>query len=140
MKYLLLFTTLFIGQFASAHGEDQPGPHGGKIEMAENVHVEVNADEDGSFHIFLLDGNILNPTVKNSSLKAVIKSAQKDMKMSCSVMAGTHYHCKMNGTRPNEGKLYLKANRDGVKVDFEYDLSKLQPSKIKSEQKSGHHH
>lgn len=122
-----------------AHGEDKPGPHGGKIEMAKNVHTEVAADKDGSFHIFLLDGNLLNPTVKNSSLDGSIKTSKEEIKLDCSVMGGTHYHCKSKAVRPKDGKLNLKANRDGVVVDVSYDL-KAFDEVLKEKKETSHHH
>ena len=106
-----------------AHGEDKPGPHGGRIEMAKNVHTEVAADKDGSFHIFLLDGNMENPTVKNSSIEASIKSDKKDLKLQCALMGGTHFHCRMKEKRPTTGALFLKAKRDNVDVEVKYDLA-----------------
>ena len=123
MKLLIILASVFINAKAFAHGEDKPGPHGGKIEMAKNVHTEVNADKDGSFHIFLLDGNIENPTVKNSSLEATIKSMKKEIKLNCSVMGGSHFHCKSREARPKEGQLFLKAKRENVHVDIVYDLA-----------------
>lgn len=123
MKLIVILIAVLLNVKAYAHGEDKPGPHGGKIEMAKNVHTEVNADKDGSFHIFLLDGNVENPTVKNSSLEATIKSAKKDIKLNCSVMGGTHFHCKSKNARPKEGKLLLKAKRDNVDVEVSYDLA-----------------
>ena len=124
MKFFLVIvlTVSFVVQ-AFGHGEDKPGPHGGRIEMAKNVHTEVAADKDGSFHIFLLDGNVENPTVKNSSLEALIKSEKKDLKLQCSVMGGTHFHCKMKEKRPRSGTLLLKAKRDNVDVEVKYDLA-----------------
>lgn len=138
MKLIIILVAVFLNAKAFAHGEDKPGPHGGKIEMAKNVHTEVNADKDGSFHIFLLDGNVENPTVKNSSLEATIKSAKKDIKLNCSVMGGTHFHCKSKEPRPTEGKLLLKAKRDSVIVDVSYDLASLKAESGKVEDHSNH--
>lgn len=124
MKLLILIINIVsTSTMVFAHGEDKPGPHGGKIEMAKNVHTEVAADKDGSFHIFLLDGNIENPTVKNSSLEATIKSDKKDLKLQCSVMGETHYHCKSKDKRSTSGKLLLKAKRDNVDVEVSYELA-----------------
>lgn len=139
MKLLILMlNAVLYSTLVFAHGEDKPGPHGGRIEMAKNVHTEVAADKDGSFHIFLLDGNIANPTIKNSSINAVIKSAGKDVKLNCSVMGGTHYHCKSKDTRPTEGQLILKAKRENVQVEVTYDLALLQPEPQKPADHSHH--
>lgn len=138
MKLIIILVAVLLNAKAFAHGEDKPGPHGGKIEMAKNVHTEVNADKDGSFHIFLLDGNIENPTVKNSSIEATIKSTKKDIKLNCSVMGGTHFHCKSKDARPTEGKLLLKVKRDNVRVDVSYDLASLQVESEKREDHTNH--
>lgn len=138
MKLVIILMAICLNTKAFAHGEDKPGPHGGKIEMAKNVHTEVNADKDGSFHIFLLDGNVENPTVKNSALEATIKSNNKDIKLNCSVMGGTHFHCKSKDARPKEGKLLLKAKRDSVEVDVSYDLSMFNVNSKSSETHSHH--
>lgn len=116
---------VFPTSLALAHGEQAPGPHGGKIQMANIIHTEVNPDKDGSFHIFLMDKNIENPTVKNSSLGATIVSGKTKMPLTCSVMGGSHYHCKTKSQRPTTGSLILDANRDGVKAQMTYDLSAL---------------
>lgn len=135
----IMFLIISVASFQLfAHGENKPGPHGGVVEMAKNVHTEVNADKDGSFHIFLLDGNIENPTVKNSSLEATIQSSKKDIKLACSVMGGTHFHCKSKEIRPTEGKLLLKAKRDSVSVDISYDLASLKTEPAKMEDHSNH--
>ncbi|MBY0315907.1 MAG: hypothetical protein K2Q26_10330 [Bdellovibrionales bacterium] len=138
MNKALFLAICFLSFQLFGHGEEKPGPHGGVIEMAKNVHTEVNADKDGSFHIFLLDGNIESPTVKNSSLEATIKSAKKDVKLICSVMGGTHFHCKSKEARPNEGKLLLKAKRDGVSVEVSYDLAAFKVASEKEEDHSNH--
>lgn len=139
MKNVIFFLIIFSGLNVFAHGEDQPGPHGGRIEMAKNVHTEVAADKDGSFHIFLLDGNILNPTVKNSSLEASIVTTKGEAKLNCSIMGGTHYHCKSKEKRPKDGSLNLKANREGVSVEVSYDL-KMFNEVVKEKKESTHHH
>ena len=125
MNIFIFFLITFSALQLFAHGEDKPGPHGGMIKMAKTIHTEVASDKDGSFHIFLLDINFSNPTVKNSTLSGSIASSQGDFKLDCSVMEGTHYHCKTKNVRPKIGKLNLKANRDGVSVDVSYDLKAL---------------
>lgn len=138
MKFLTVCLFIFTGFQVFAHGEDKPGPHGGKIEMAKNVHTEVVADKDGSFHVFLLDGNLLNPTVKNSNLEAVIKTEKSEMKLSCAIMGGTHYHCKAKAPHARQGSLNLKASREGVNVDVRYDLKIFDESMIERK-KTSHH-
>lgn len=135
MKSVLVGLIIIASLYAFAHGEDKPGPHGGRVEMAKNVHTEVATDKDGSFHIFLLDGNIENPSTKNSSLEASIKSSKEELRLDCSIMGGTHFHCKSKKVRPKDGRLDLKVNREGVTVDVSYDLKMLEDNK-----KMGAHH
>lgn len=136
--FILLFLQLLAG-YIFAHGENKPGPHGGFVEMSKNIHTEVNPDKDGSFHIFLLDGNMENPTIKNSSLSASIKSGKKEVKLDCTTMGGTHFHCKPKAERPKDGQLILNAKRDGVIADpITYQLATLKPAEAKKEDHSHH--
>lgn len=142
--FYVMIAVLVFEMTAFAHGEDKPGPHGGYIEMSKNIHTEVNPDKDGSFHIFLLDGNFENPTVKDSSLKVSIKPAKKgkSLEFGCEVMGGTHFHCKPKSKAPlpKDGQLVLHAVRDGVQAgEITYELSKLKVLESKKEDHSSHH-
>ncbi len=124
MKQLLigLMLALSITQ-AFAHGEDKPGPHGGNIKMPANFHTEVIADQDGSFHVYLLDIQFQNPTIKDSEIKAYAKNGKKRTNLKCSVMGTNHFHCK--AAKPiRSGSLILKAKREGTwaSMDATYDL------------------
>lgn len=124
MKAFLFFTaTLVSGILAFAHGEDKPGPNGGHIKMPANFHTEVIADEDGSFHIYLLDMQFQNPTIKNSEIKAYVISKKKRTNLKCNVMGANHFHCK--AAKPiKSGSLIVKAKREGTWASMEakYDL------------------
>lgn len=120
--FISLITALLAIQVL-AHGEDKPGPHGGHIKMPANFHTEVITDKDGSFHIYLLDLQFQNPTVKDSEIKAYVKSGKKKIKLTCNVMATNHFHC--TGSKPiKTGSLILKAKREGTwaGMDAKYDL------------------
>ena len=124
MKQLLvsLIITLVTIQIF-AHGEDKPGPHGGHIKMPANFHTEVIADQDGSFHVYLLDIQFQNPTIKDSEIKAYTKNGKKRTNLKCSVMGTNHFHCK--AAKPiRSGSLILKAKREGTwaGMDATYDL------------------
>lgn len=124
MKQLIIsLITALLAIQVLAHGEDKPGPHGGHIKMPANFHTEVIADKDGSFHIYLLDIQFQNPTVKDSEIKAYVKSGKKKTNLKCNVMGTNHFHCK--GSKPiKTGSLILKAKREGTwaGMDAKYDL------------------
>lgn len=113
----------FGGTLAMAHNEDKPGPHGGHIRMPANFHTEVVANQDGSFHVYLLDMQNQNPMVKNSQVKAYIKNAKNKFNLKCKVKGTEHFLCA-GATAQKSGSLIIKATRDGVeaKMDAEYIL------------------
>lgn len=147
MKKILLSVIITLSTMqVLAHGEDKPGPHGGHIKMPANFHTEVIADKDGSFHIYLLDLQFQNPTVKDSEIKAYVKSGKKKTNLKCTVMGTNHFHCK--GAKPiKTGSLILKVKREGTwaGMDAKYDLPlkefDVQPAagtSVKSEDHSKH--
>ncbi|MEQ1722148.1 MAG: hypothetical protein ABL930_03170 [Pseudobdellovibrio sp.] len=125
MKAVLFFaTTLLSGILAFAHGEDKPGPNGGHIKMPANFHTEVIADKDGSFHIYLLDMQFKNPTVKNSEIKAYVINGKKKTSLKCSVMGENHFNCKGRKPVKSANSLVIKAKREGTwaSMDAKYSL------------------
>lgn len=121
--YILIISLISIHSFG--HGEDKPGPNGGFIRMPGVFHTEIVFDKkDDSFHLFLLDIEFKNPTVKNSSVDAMLEQKRnKKVKFSCEVMGGNHYHCKPDkGYSKDSGKLTLKVKRDGAEGTAEYIL------------------
>ncbi|AGH94468.1 hypothetical protein [Pseudobdellovibrio exovorus] len=144
-------SVVLTGTQSLAHGEDQEGPHGGHIQMPASFHTEVIPDKDGSFHIFLLDMNFKNPTIKDSEIQARITSGKKTTQLQCNVMGNNHFHCLAKGNKtPRTGILFLKAKREGVQAQMEaqYKLP-LKPFKSEEAAKSGaepkteskaHHH
>lgn len=143
---LLLVSLAFISAQSLAHGEDKEGPHGGHIQMPANFHTEVVPDKDGSFHIFLLDMNFENPTIKDSDIQARIVAGKKTASLSCKPMGNNHFHCAAQGKNPRTGTLFLKVKRDGTQAQMEaqYKLP-LKPFKKEEASKSDtkakpHHH
>lgn len=79
---------------AFAHGEEAPGPHGGIIRMPGAFHTEIIPGKN-SFRIMLLDINFQHPSVKNSSVKAMIKTRGKTLALKCKVKSD-YFLCHMN--------------------------------------------
>ena len=147
MKLVLVsLVSIFISSTAFSHGEDKPGPHGGHIKMPSNFHTEVVGDKDGSFHIFLLDMQFENPTVKDSEIKAHVLNGKKKTKLNCSVMGSNHFHCK-SSKAIKTGSLVLKAKREGswagTDAVYQLPLKNFEKQPEKSIEKStdhSHHH
>lgn len=99
----------FFSLLASAHGGDQPGPNGGKVEMPGAFHTEVVPAQDG-FKVYLLDMNFENASVKDSSVSAQVEIGKKKMDLPCSQQKD-HFFCKFEKSL-NSGKLVLKATRE----------------------------
>lgn len=108
--FFLLNSSVPVG----AHGEDKPGPHGGHIQMPGAFHTELMLDESQGAHIFLLDINFQNPTVKDSKIEMKFVGDKKQIPFTCSVMGGNHFHCVPQGKYPNKGELRLKPIREKV--------------------------
>lgn len=127
MKILMLTLLLstFFNNFAQAHGEDKPGPHGGFIRMPGAFHTEMVFDsKDDSFHVFLLDVNFENPVARNSSVRASWQGAagQKST-FNCEVMGGNHFHCKPQQKYvKDQGLISLQVKRNGVAGEARYQL------------------
>ncbi len=126
MKKLLFVSCLFYGVFSFSHGGDKPGPHGGYVEMPGLLHTEVVPDKDGSFHIYLLDIEFKNPTVKNSEVQAWLTvAASKDkIELKCETMEDTHFHCIPPKKYSKATGLIIKAKREqaqGNEVTYKFN-------------------
>ncbi|MNK07873.1 hypothetical protein D3C87_257950 [compost metagenome] len=140
-KQLLLIATLAgLSSQAFAHGEDAPGPHGGHIRMPGAFHTELSLDEKTQdLHVYLIDMEFKNPTVKESKLEAVAKRGKSSVKFTCSVMDGNHFHCVPEKKYPLKGEIILNATREnavGNEAVYKLPLMKFKGGK-KSE---GHQH
>jgi hypothetical protein len=111
IKLAFTFLCLLLTSTTYAHGDDTPGPHGGKIQMPGPFHTEVKSVSDG-FLIYLLDMNFENPTVKNSELEASLKIAKKTRKLFCEAKVD-HFFCKSEKV-PKKSQLILKTKRENA--------------------------
>jgi hypothetical protein len=142
MKFVILLS-LFFSIHTYAHGEDAPGPHNGHIKMVGTFHIEVAADTDGSFHVFLLDVNFKNPTIKDSSIEMTLDQKGKKNPFKCEVMGRDHFHCKPLGKYTlKNGQLLVKAKRENAVGDTSYELPlkwKTGSAEAQSQDHSKHH-
>lgn len=84
---VLVGVIIFVNSQAFAHGEEQKGPHGGYIRMPGAFHTEVVADGKNKIKVYLLDIDWKNPTVKNSTVKAILKAKKlKSSEAKCEVV------------------------------------------------------
>lgn len=140
MKKALISLVVFL--FSTqlfAHGEDKPGPHGGFIKMPGGYHTELVVNKDQSFHVFLLDMNFKNPTIRDSSVEATLTSKNQKIPFECSAMDRNHFHCKSEKKYTlGQGKLTLDVVREKAKATAVYDL----PLKLtgSTDQKMDHSH
>lgn len=138
MKMMIILVLSLLPAFAIAHGEDKPGPHGGHIRMPGAFHVEVNYDNDQSLHIFLLDMEFKNPTVKDSKIAAKVVDKNKTVNFDCKVMGGNHFHCIPASKYPVKGEIVIQATRENaVGNEARY---KLPLKEFAEEKPAGHHH
>lgn len=108
-----VFAAMILGaSVAWSHGEEKPGPNGGFIAMPGPFHTEVIPHKDG-FHVYLLDIEFKNPTVKDSEVQAwVLNGKKKKTDLSCKVSDETSFHCAAKGKLPKAGQLVIKAKRE----------------------------
>lgn len=111
----MTLTAVFLPSMALAHGEDKPGPHGGVIRMPGALHTEVVELTSDSIAVYLLDMNFEQPTVEDSSVKAVVSQDGKDRELECKAEED-RFLCKApSGTALSHGNLVLEATRKGVR-------------------------
>jgi hypothetical protein len=109
---------LLVTAQVMAHGEDKPGPNGGKITMPGAFHVEVVPVDERQLKVYLLDLDFKNPVVKGSSLKVthgsvVAKCKEKSDHFVCDFPA------QINLNQP--GEIKVTATRDkqkGNRVEY----------------------
>jgi len=142
LKHLLSIFIFLAAANAGAHGEEKPGPHGGHIKMPGGFHTELEIDPAQGAHIFLLDMNFENPTVKDSSVSAIFKTPKEQIPYNCAVMGGNHFHCVPTKKLPNKGELVIKATRSnavGNEVSYPVPLKAFEGnSKATPQDHSGH--
>lgn len=103
--------------FALAHGEDKPGPNDGFIRMPGAFHTEVIPMTSNSFKVFLLNIAWKNPSVKDSSVKAVYRSAANHKSDAVCKAETNFFVCKFpaNVDISKSGKLEVQAEREAKK-------------------------
>lgn len=137
----IILASLFLPVFAHAHGEDQPGPHGGSIRMPGAFHTEVLVNNDKSVQVYLLDMNFKNPTLKDSKVAVRMENNKKSVPFKCMPM-DDHFHCQAEGNSALKGKLIVEATREnavGNEAVYELPL-KLSPKKEKKADNPHQHH
>ncbi len=136
----LLIVGLLLPTVALAHGEDQPGPHGGSIRMPGAFHTEVLINKDKSIQVYLLDMNFKNPTTKDSKVGVRIENKKKVSTFECAPM-DDHFHCHSEDKSPLAGQLIVEATREkAVGNEAVYDLPLKYSSKSPKKSKGQHHH
>lgn len=94
--FLLTFATVSF-----AHGMNKFGPNGGYVKMPGAFHTEL-VDKGNKIHVYLLDMSFKNPTVINSTVKAIYKGASI-IEYSCS-KESNYFVCE----KPSSGLQGLK--------------------------------
>ena len=110
----LLLISGYFAQFAHSHGLNKPGPHGGFIKMPGTFHTELVPLSENEWKIYLLDENIKNPTVKNSSISGAAKLRDGQTPLTCKVVED-FFLCTLQATGPKETptKLQFESKRSG---------------------------
>lgn len=99
---------------AFSHGEDKAGPHGGYVRMPGAFHTEVLKEGDG-LRVYLLDINWKNPSVKDSSVEAVIKTGKTTDILNCTKEKDSYLCSSKKGALQLTGNLEILAKREGQK-------------------------
>ncbi|MBK9323524.1 MAG: hypothetical protein IPM97_11385 [Bdellovibrionaceae bacterium] len=136
LALMQVFLTLVLSlDFAFAHGEDKPGPHGGYIRMPGAFHTEIVPIDEQKLHVYLLDMNWKNPTTKDSSLVMTFEKRKQFEKAKCQP-SSNFYICEFSKEVDlmKSGTLKLLAQRKKKKGNLiRYELP------LKHLGKSGNH-
>ena len=116
MKFgnFLVFVTACLIIYATtsmAHGEKQPGPHGGHLRMPGAFHTELVHQGNNSFLIYLVDVHFKNPDALKSSLSVIAKSGEAQFDLNCKAESD-RFFCKLPVSKNSPVKidqLVLKA-------------------------------
>lgn len=123
LQTLLCGLPLICGT-AFAHGEDEPGPHGGEIRMPGAFHVEA-VQHDDALRVYLLNMQFEQPKVRNSSVTARLVREGQTTQLECAPLEDTKaFRCPPPaGTSLARGTLAIDATRAGKPANTaEYDL------------------
>lgn len=119
---MALAAALLAAPAALAHGEAEPGPHGGEIRMPGAFHTEVVAGED-NLRVYLLDMQFGNPQTQDSSVQAVIRAEGGSRRLDCRA-EDEAFRCPLpEGISLDAGELEVSAVRGGGQLwRTSYDL------------------
>ena len=110
--FALIVMTIFA-EVGFAHGGDQPGPHGGYVEMPGAFHTEVVPEASGAFRVYLIDIEFKNPIVVNSEVKLWLTNSSKKFEFNCKPEENS-FICSSKKTVPSPKELSIVAKRDGA--------------------------
>ena len=116
MKHLSLVIGAALSLYSVslfAHGEDKAGPHGGYVRMPGAFHTEVVKEGKDKLRIYLLDLAWKNPSVKDSSVEAMIKDKKTTNILSCEKETDSYVCSSKKGTLKLKGQLEILAMREG---------------------------
>lgn len=119
---------ILISFRAYSHGMNEPGPHGGKIQMPGSFHTELILS-DNSVKIFLLDMNFKNPSVKNSSVDVSIIHHGNDEKLTC-IPKQDFFECVLKVPATMISTVKVKAVRErkkGTLATYKLDDNSITP-------------
>ncbi len=119
---LAFLIILITSTFATAHGDEAPGPHGGHIQMPANFHTEVIAKDDQTFHIYLTDMEFKNPLTTSSEVK--VSHLVNGKKTSLKCRSRKNYFICQKNQKMTSGTLIIQATRNKIVATSEarYEL------------------
>lgn len=138
----ILFLLLFRLE-AFGHGTEKPGPHGGHVLMPGAFHTELKLDIEGNAHIYLLDMEFKNPTVKNSSVEVYFTQKSKKIPFTCDANQHDHFLCKPQAKLLAQGEIVVKAKREHSKGNdaiYKLPLKEFQKKPQTKEESHENHH
>lgn len=133
LPFLAIIAALSIYSIdAFSHGEDKAGPHGGYVRMPGAFHTEVLIEGDG-LRVYLLDINWKNPSVKDSSVEAVIKTGKTTNVLNCEKEKDSYLCSSKKDALTLAGNLEILAKREG-----QVGTTAVYPLPFKLEAPQGH--
>jgi hypothetical protein len=93
------------------------GPHQGFLQAIDSYYVEIVEQKRGVFHVYLLDKEMKNPLVKNSSVGIFIKSGNVESELTCNPQQEGFFECTQTGKIFKKGEIAVSAKRDNVRSE-----------------------
>jgi len=122
MKFCL-FCFFFLANVAFGMGGNEFGPNGGYIKMPGAFHLEL-MDSADTIKVYLLDMNIKNPTVEDSTVDVFLKNKEK-IKLICKPITN-YFSCEKNKLNLKKFKeIVIHSRRQkakGFEVSFKLPL------------------